>query len=130
MSLSMIKRSTILLIIAAFTLGSAASLPRQQSILGCLPTIEKQFGKRVPAINPLYVVNSEYAIEIDPGSNCDVLKISVAPKYAWQEDVPQWTEPDHTVSLTLNQYNEVLAKIGRLKPLGSLIKRSNEKIYY
>src|SRR6185369_10870232 len=93
----------------------------QQSITTCLPTIEKQFDKRVPAANPLYEVNSEYAIEVDPASNCDILKIRVGPKYVWQEDVPQWTEPNHPVSLTLNQYNEVLAKIDRLKPLGSLI---------
>jgi hypothetical protein len=92
--------------------------------------LEKQFGKSVVATAPLYEVTPEYAMEIGLGSNCDVLQIKVSPKYFWEEDVPQWVEPDNAVSLQENQYAEILEKVQRLKLVGSLIERSHDTVYY
>lgn len=120
----------VLLIIVPLALASTARSIGQRSITECPSTAETQFGRRVIAAIPLYEVNADYATEVRFGSDCNILQIKVAPKHVWQRDVPQWTEPDYSVSLTGNQYRELLSRIGRLKMLGSLIKKSNDTISY
>lgn len=130
MSSSIIKPAEALLLIAAFAFASATGAERRQSSKACLTTIGQHFGKRVVAAAPIYEVSREYAVEIRVGSNCDVQEMKIAPKYSWQEEVPKWIEPAHTVSLTENQYNEIRSRIGRLKSLGSLITKSDDTVYY
>jgi hypothetical protein len=103
---------------------------RQQSITTCLPLIENIFGKPVPAAIPLYEINRDYAIQIVVSKSCDVLQAKVQPKYVWEEDVPQWTEPPDTVSLMNDQYEEILSRIGLLKPLGSQTSEDSAAFYY
>jgi hypothetical protein len=130
MILSIRKTVKALFIIVPLSLGSTPRSTAQRSTTECPSTAETQFGKRVVAAIPLYEVNTDYAAEVRFGNDCNILQIKVAPKHVWQQVVPQWTEPDSSVSLTENQYREVLSRTNRLKMLGPLIKKSSDTISY
>ena len=99
-----------------------------QSLTKCLSKLEAEFGQQEVAQVPLYNVNKDYALSVKFGNHCDIVQIDVAPKYTWRHEVPKWEEPDYLVSLAEDQYQEILLKISRLKLVGQLVERSDDKI--
>lgn len=99
-----------------------------QSLTKCLSRLEAEFGKQEVAEVPLSHPNKDYALSVKFGNHCDIVQIDVAPKFTWRHEVPKWEEPDYLVSLTEDHYQEILLKISRLKLVGQLVERSDDKI--
>ena len=118
----------VLVIISLFLLRTGDSL--SQTIPNkYLSTAESEFGKPIKLGHPLYEVNKDYALEVEFGANDRVRLISVAPKNAWQQLVPQWSmEPEFLVNLPEDKYNNLLTKINHLTSLGSLVHKGNSGI--
>lgn len=86
-----------------------------------LKAAEQLFGPSVQGHPCLFEINGEYALKIRVTKSGDVTRIEVSPKYFFQEQVPEWKEPDHVVGLANNDYLELLSKVARLKPVGRVI---------
>lgn len=94
----------------------------------CLSIAERHFGKRAADRVALYEMDKDYALQIGFGKGCEIREIKVAPKYVWQHVIPEWIEHDNLVSLSLNQYDELITRISRFKRLGHLKKASTDTI--
>lgn len=119
--------TTVALVVLLTSSGSIGSV-RQDSTTKCLRIGEDEFGKRVANDIALYEANKDYALQISFGNGCEIQRVRIAPQYVWQQVIPQWTEPKNLVSMTVNQYDELLVKIGHLKTLGNLSKVSKDTI--
>jgi hypothetical protein len=50
-------------------------------------------------------------------------RVNINPKYSWEYLNSEWKEPEYLVSLSDDEYTQLLAKIDQIKPLGSLIRK-------
>src|SRR2546421_6770264 len=68
-----------------------------QSKANCLKRVQRVFG--VPAhLRPsLFDVGKDYALQFKIEGNCEIRRVDVSPKYAWEEVVPSWKEPDYQI---------------------------------
>jgi hypothetical protein len=61
--------------------------------------------------------------ELEFQKDCELSLIDISPKYFWAYLNPQWREPEHFVSLSDDQYEQLLAKVDEIKSLGSLVSK-------
>jgi hypothetical protein len=97
--------------------GSAGARPKT----ACLDGAQAIFGEPAHLKPRLYEVDKDYALRFTVDKYCEIRRADVLPKYDWEEVVPSWKEPDYSVGLSEQKYAEILAKIGRLKPIGNLV---------
>lgn len=116
----------LLFFIAVGTNESRAAAVGQQPRSDCLAKVESRLGK--PATNeaPVYGLTTAYAMEIEFGRKCEIVRLRVGPKYGWEMQVPDWTEPHSPPGLNANEYAEVLTKINQLRSVGALISKGDD----
>jgi hypothetical protein len=112
----------ILMVLALCALGTSGSMP-QRSPRDCLGATRRLFGAEIQSKRHLFEVNKQYALELHLSKHCDITKIEVAPKYFWEEANPLWKEPSYSVELSEEDYQDVLAKVERIRRLGSLVRK-------
>jgi hypothetical protein len=88
-----------------------------------LQVARRLFGDEVQTQLHLFEVNKDYAVNLKTDVRCEVASLEIAPKYFWQESVPQWKEPDHLVGLPEKEYQSALEKAGKIRAIGSLLDK-------
>lgn len=113
------------IVIIALTLGAQEHFVLgQKTSTECLSTIDRSFQRASTEKLILYEVNSDYFLQAEFQKNCELSRIDISPKYFWDYLNPEWKEPGHWVSLSDDQYVELLDKIDQIKSLGSLVHRA------
>jgi hypothetical protein len=69
----------------------------------------------------LYDLNQDYALQLQIVKDCEITNIRVAPKYFWEEVNPIWKAPNEPIWISEKDYSDILAKVGQIKRVGSLI---------
>jgi hypothetical protein len=112
------------MILITLALGAQGQLVSGQTIsTQCLSIVDRSFQRVSTEKLNLYEVNSDYFLQAEFQKKCELSKIDISPKYFWDYLNPQWEEPGHLVSLSDDQYTQLLAKIDQIKSLGSLVRR-------
>lgn len=117
------KRRCILIIVLLILGGQEQFVPGQKTSTECLSMIDRSFQKVSTEKAMLYEVNSDYFLQAEFQKSCEVSRIDVSPRYFWDYLNPEWKEPGHLVTLSDDQFTQVLSKIDQIKPLGSLVQR-------
>jgi hypothetical protein len=124
---SMMKTFAIMQLVLVLPTFVSGDRPMgQHGVEQCLSGVESQMGTIAKGDVPLFDINGDYAVQIRFGTACEILEVKVAPKYTWEFEMPQWTEPDYVVGLTDGQYKGILSRIITLKMVGPLVKRSSD----
>jgi hypothetical protein len=117
------KRRCILIIVL-LALGVQSQLVvGQNSSPECFSIIERSFQKVSTEKVSLYEVNNDYFLQAEFEKPCELSRIDISPKYFWEHVNPQWKEPARLVSLSDDQYTELLSTINQIKLLGALISK-------
>jgi hypothetical protein len=112
------------LVIITLALGGLGEIVSgQTTATQCLSIIDRSFQKVSIQNFNLYEVNSDYFLRAEFQKNCELSRIDISPKHFYDYLNPQWKEPGHLVSLSDDQYTQLLARIDQIKPLGSLVGR-------
>ena len=112
----------LILLIAFFAFGSADKfVVAQTPSTECLPIIARSFRKIRAEKLILYEVNSKYLLQAEFLHKCELSRIDVSPKYFWDYLNPEWKQAGDLVSLSEDEYAQLLSKINQIKPLGALI---------
>lgn len=116
----------ILFLVGLVTIDVPAVAMDQPAFVACLSKLESRLGKPVTSEVPVYELTTTYAMEIEFGRKCEIVRLRVSPKYAWESKFPNWTEPHSPPGLNANEYAEVLTKINQLRTTGALISKGDE----
>ena len=116
-----------LLFVTTFLASDAHAIaPDQPAFVKCLAKVESRLGKPATSEAPVYELTTAYAMEIEFGRKCEIVRLRVGPKYGWEMQVPSWTEPHSPPGLNGIEYAEVLKKINQLRSAGALISKGDE----
>lgn len=112
------------IVIIALAIGAEAQIVLgQKASTECLPIIDRSFQRASTEKLVLYEVSSDYFLQAEFQKKCELSRIDISPKYFLEHLNPAWKEPEHLVSLSDDQYAQLMAKIDQIKSLGSLIRR-------
>jgi hypothetical protein len=112
------------MVIITLALGGPGEIVSgQTTATQCLSIIDRSFQKVTIENFNLYEVNSDYFLRAEFQKDCELSRIDISPKYFYDYLNPQWEEPGHLVSLSDDQYTQLLARIDQIKSLGSLVRR-------
>ena len=115
-------KSKLILPIALLAFSSPDNfIVAQTPLTECLSIIDRSFQNVSAEKLILYEVNSEYLLQAEFQKKCELSRIDISPKYFWDYINPEWKQPGHLVSLSEEEYTQLLSKINQIKPLGSLV---------
>jgi hypothetical protein len=87
-----------------------------------LPQITGTFGRSVDEDLGLYDVNRFYVLQVEFDDSDSLIKLSIYPKYYFEESHSDWADTGENKYLVWNQYKELLRKLTKIAPLGKLIE--------
>ena len=108
-----------LFLLLLFVLQANAAQEKTQVLENC----RRLFGDSVDEKLNLFEVNQEFVLRAGFSVKGKLVKISVVPKYFYEEQHPEWTEPKERPHLANPFYAGVIAKINSIKPLGKFLKK-------
>ena len=88
-----------------------------------LQKCESLFGKSVDEKFNLFDFNQLFVIQPEFDGN-DLITIHINPKHFFEDEHPEWTEPDKLSQIPQNQFREIINKIENIKAKGELIKKT------
>jgi hypothetical protein len=106
-----------LIILLSFVFTVKAEGEKAQVLQSC----EKLFGKTLDEKLNLFEVNQLFVLQPEFNEKGFLVKISVEPKYFYEEEHPEWKEPKERPHLANADYADVIAKINSIKPLGKFL---------
>jgi hypothetical protein len=104
-------------IVISYPLNQSSQLQRN------IELAESLFGPEVKGQPHLFELNNDYVLNLQFTKAGDIIAVLVTPKYYLEESKPEWQEPDHAVSLTNREYQEIFSKLERLRELGPLVSK-------
>ena len=90
-----------------------------------LQSCARLFGPPVDEKQNLFEVGQAFVLQVQFTELGRLERFAVRPKYAFNEAHPEWTEPDSPPTLSQTEFKGLVAKLGRLKSEGRLVKPRN-----
>ena len=113
-----------LILLLVFQLNVFAQHDKQH----ILRLFEETFGKSIDTTLNLYEANELFVVRPEFESNDTLFRISVVPKYWFEDQHPEWKEPDARPHLNRAGYDAVVAKINSIKPFGKVLGNDSEGV--
>lgn len=114
-------RTPWIVICMFLTLGSEGHrVFSQQRSSQCSSPLDQRFKKLTTEKLTFYEVNRDYVLQAQFQKNCELSRVDVSPRYFWDYLNPKWREPGYLVSLSEDQFREILAKMDQIASLGPL----------
>ncbi|HEX8735009.1 MAG TPA: hypothetical protein VF721_06795 [Pyrinomonadaceae bacterium] len=88
-----------------------------------LENCRRLFGDSVDEKLNLFEVNQQFVLRAEFSEKGKLVKILVEPKYFYEEEHPEWTEPKERPHLANSVYADVIAKINSIKPFGNFLRK-------
>ncbi len=108
-------------ILASFVLASdVAAKPSEQTRV--LQLCTKTYGATVDQKRNLFSLNEFYVLRLNFNRRGRLMLLAVEPKYYYDDDHPDWAEPDHFPYLSKTEYERLVAEVDGVKPKGPLVK--------
>jgi hypothetical protein len=110
----------ILFLIVGICSGPLVAQGLSRSVV--LPQVTGTFGQPVDEDLGLYDVNRFYVLQVEFDDSDSLIKLSIYPKYYFEESNPDWADTGENKHLVWTQYKELLKKLTKIAPLGKLIE--------
>lgn len=110
----------LILLLFSFSLGVHGT-ERKDVLQKC----DRFFGKPIdekPFI--LYEINSLFVLSTEFNKSDELTVLNILPKYYFEEQHPEWKEPDQRPKLSSIEYEDILQKLETIKPRGALVSVS------
>jgi hypothetical protein len=104
--------------LCCFVIGNAQTDKKTLILKNCIDL----FGSPVDANKSLFEINPLYALELRFDSQGRLNELAFFPKYYFKETYPEWKTPQTKIHLSKAEYESLLGRLDKVKPIGKLIK--------
>ncbi|QQS41278.1 MAG: hypothetical protein IPM63_18270 [Acidobacteriota bacterium] len=122
---SQLPVGTILLLLSFSTITWAQEKSMNEVFRNC----ETNFGPRVGYSPALFEIDRHYVLSIEFDSEGRLEEVAVEPKYYYEADHPEWEKATDPKRLSQDQVSDLLSRIDRIKPIGTLVKKYDGIIF-
>lgn len=117
------KRPVSLIFFLTVVFFSFANLKAQSGKQNVLQECQTLFGKPMDEKLMLFRVNDLFVLQ--PAFNDEnPYQLRVVAKHIFEDEHPEWAEPDELPQIPQNQFRELINKLERIKPKGKLLKKT------
>ena len=120
MKQSIVLTALVILLVTVAPVGAKPS-EKQRILQACV----SEFGIAVDPAQNLFEINELFVLQAKFDKRGFLTEFAVKPKYFFDESHPEWQEPLSFPLLTWTDFQSLLARLDRLKPKGTLVKKAN-----
>jgi hypothetical protein len=118
------KIYTVLWVILELTCTSLFAQPyaEEDKNQGINARLGAQF-RLISKSDNLYEINDGFVLRPIFSENKKLISIQIAPKYFFEKNHPEWSEPESTPTIPLEMYRKLLSRIQTVERLGNLVHK-------